>query len=89
MIQVEVEEGPVNNHCRLWIISRSNGSVIDRREVNILETEKRTAMVNDQEQSRQIGLQLVKSFADMLGISVVANYAEGEIFIVRIEGLKG
>ena len=94
VIQIETaKDKPGDDDVYLLVRSKSNSSVISDRqgrgsykEINDIIKSNKPPVAN--EQARQIGLQLVKSFATMLDIEVSFDSTVADTFTVKISGLN-
>ncbi len=94
VIQIETaKDKPGDDRVYLLVRSRSNSSVIAGpeargayKEINDIIKSNKPPVAS--EQGRQIGLQLVKNFATMLGIEVSFDNSVSDTFTVKISGLN-
>ena len=93
VVQIEAVNDTWNNdRLCIFVRSKSNTNAIPDVKVssdynNINERFNNNTLFEN-EQSRQIGLQLVKSFSAMLKIDVSVNNSEDGVFSVKIAGLQ-
>ena len=93
VVQIEAVNDTWNNdRLCIFVRSKSNTNAIPDVKVssdynNINERFNNNTLFEN-EQSRQIGLQLVKSFSAMLNIDVSVNNSEDGVFSVKIAGLQ-
>ncbi len=93
IVQVEAVHDVLDND-RLYIFVRSKSNTVTiphikgNSEYNEINEGFNNNTLFENEQSRQIGLQLVKSFSAMLNIDVSVNNSEAGVFSVKIAGLK-